>query len=252
VTCVELEGVKSFWLSMMLLWVTTSALAVAFPQKPPKEHFYVDEAGLLNTADAEAIDATALTLLREEQIPILVVTIPSLISYQAGQMSIEQYAQALFDEWGIGRQERNYGILLLVSVGDRRARIELGAAWAGAHDEDAEYVMSDLMVPAFKSGDFSGGIRQGVEALDKMARGLGLPKPKIPWWVPVALLAGIAAMIGVIVSLFKSGRSGWGWALIVGLGILLLFLLRAAAKNSGSGGSFGGGSSGGGGASGSW
>ncbi len=241
-----------YGLSLVLVCASTAALAVTFPRKPPKEHFYVDEAGLLNTQDAQGIDTTALTLLNEEQIPILVVTVPSLVSYQAGQMSIEQYAQALFDDWGIGRQERNYGILVLVSVGDRRARIELGAGWANQNDADAEYIMSDLMVPSFKSGDFSGGIRQGVEALDKMARGLGLPKPKIPWWLPVAFIGGIALIIVVIVSLFKSGRKGWGWALIVGLGVLLLFLLRAAAKNGGSGGSFGGGSSGGGGASGSW
>ena len=112
--------------------------------------------------------------------------------------------------------------------------------------------MSELMMPAFRRGDISGGVRQGVEALDKMARGLGLPKLKTPWWVPVAFVGGIALVIGVIVSLFKSGRSGWGWALIVALGILLIFMLRAAAKGGGSGGAFGGGSSGGGGASGSW
>ena len=56
----------------------------------------------------------------------------------------------------------------------------------------------------------------------------------------------------VIVSLFKKGRSGWGWALIAGIAIALFFILRAAASSGGSGGSFGGGSSGGGGASGSW
>jgi uncharacterized protein len=113
-------------------------------------------------------------------------------------------------------------------------------------------VMNDLIVPAFKRGDFSGGIRQGIEALDKMARGLGLPKPEAPWWFLPALIGGGILIIGVIVSLFRSGRSGWGWALIAGLGVLLFFILRSAANSSGSGGSFGGGTSGGGGATGSW
>lgn len=243
---------KSLGISLVLLAMAGSAWAVRFPEKPPKEHFYVDEAGVLGEQDAQAIDATALALLREEQIPIVVATLPSLISCQAGEMSIERYAQALFDHWGIGTQQRNYGILVLVSLGDRQTRIELGAGWANQHDEDAAYIMDELMMPAFKRGDLSGGLRQGVEALDKMARGLGLPRPKTPWWVPVVFVGGIALVIGVIVSLFKSGRSGWGWALIVALGILLIFVLRAAAKGGGSGGAFGGGSSGGGGASGSW
>jgi len=239
-------------LALLASLVPSTAGAVTFPNKPPKEHFYVDQAALLKPEDAAAIDTLASSLLREEKIPLLVVTIPSLVSFQAASMSIESYAKALFDQWGIGSQNRNYGILLLVSVGDRKARIELGAGWGRTHDDDAAYIMDSLILPAFKQKDFSGGIRAGAEALDKMARGLGLPKPKTPWWIIPAFLLGIALVIGVIVSLFKSGRKGWGWALIAGLGVLLFFVLRAAASSSGSGGSFGGGSSGGGGASGSW
>lgn len=244
---------KPFFLIQVCgLLVLHSVSGASFPSKPPKEHFYVDQAGLLQEADAAVIDGVASTLLKEEKIPLLVVTIPSLISYQAADHTIESYASALFDEWGIGSQERNYGMLVLVSVADRKARIELGKGWGGSHDGDASYIMDSIMIPSFKKGDFSGGIRDGVNGLDKMARGLGLPKPKTPWWILPAFLLGIALVIGVIVSLFKKGRSGWGWALIAGLGVLLFFILRTAASSGGSGGSFGGGSSGGGGASGSW
>lgn len=236
----------------VLALFASSARAADFPDKPPQQHFYVDQAGLLNAQDAQAIDQLALQLLREQRVPIIVVTIPSLLTYRAANLTVDQYARALFDHWGIGTPSRNYGILLLVSLGDRKARIELGAAWEGRHDSDAQYVMNDLIVPSFKAGDYSGGIRQGVEALDKMARGLGLPRPKQPWWVLPLIVAGIVVPIGVIISLFRSGRSGWGWALIVALGLFLVFMLRAAAKGGGSGGSFGGGSGGGGGASGSW
>ncbi len=226
--------------------------AVTFPEKPPNEHFYVDQARLLSPDDAATIDKIASSLLAEQDIPILVVTIPSLISFQATDYTVDSYAAALFDEWGIGSQERNYGILLLVSPGDRKARIELGKAWGGKHDADAKHVMDSLIIPVFKRGDFSEGVREGVNALDKMARGLALPKPKAPWWILPAMILGTILVIMVIVSLFKSGRSGWGWALIVGIGVVIFFILRAAASSGGSGDSFGGGSSGGGGASGSW
>lgn len=235
------------------------SLAVTFPEKPPEEHFYVDQARLLAPGDADSIDEIAGSLLSEEKIPILVVTIPSLVSFQAADLTIESYAAALFDEWGIGSQERNYGILLLVSVGDRKARIEFGEAWGGKHDADAQYVMDGIIVPAFKRGDFSSGIRQGVDALDKLARGLALPKPRSPWWILPAKMLGILFVMMVIMSLFRSGRSGWGWAVITGIGLTIFVILQIAASSGGSsgssggsGGSFGGGSSGGGGASGSW
>lgn len=234
------------------LLVFSEAHSVTFPDKPPNEHFYVDQANLLAPKDAAAIDKIAASLWSEEKIPIYVVTIPSLVSFQASGYTVDSYAAALFDHWGIGSQDRNYGILLLVSVGDRKARIELGKAWAGEHDADAKYVMDSIIVPAFKQGDFSTGIREGVDALSKMARGLALPKPQTPWWTLATMVLGIALVIMVIVSLFKSGRSGWGWALIAALGVVIFFILRAAASGGGSGGGFGGGSSGGGGASGSW
>ncbi len=244
---------KRFTFTLLLAFLTLPSFAEPeFPEKPSREHYFVDKAQLLTPEASEEIDKVSAALLQEEQIPIITVTLPSLISMRAGNLSIEQYATALFDHWGIGSKQRNYGILLLVSAGDRRARIELGAGWGHTHDSDAQYIMNDLMVPAFRNGDYPGGIQAGVEALDKMARGLALPKPKTPWWIPVLMVVFLVTIIGVIVSLFKSGRRGWGWALIAGLGVLLIFMLKSSANSGGSGGSFGGGFSGGGGASGSW
>ncbi|HKW32732.1 MAG TPA: TPM domain-containing protein [Candidatus Acidoferrum sp.] len=112
---------------------------------------------------------------------------------------------------GIGSQAHNYGVLLLVSVGDRKARIELGAAWAGTKDDTTLMIMQDIMVPNFKKGDYSSGILQGVEALDTMARGNTVRKPvsRAPWLMVLGL---IALGVGVGVSLIRSGHAGWGWA----------------------------------------
>ena len=119
--------------------------------------------------------------------------------------------------------------------------------------------MNDLIIPQFKQNDHSAGIRKGVEGMDAMARGIALPKPerpKQPWWV-IPLLIAFLVLVGVVAySLFKSGRTGWGWAFLVGVGAFLLFLFfilqRLSESSGGSSGGFGGGSSGGGGASGSW
>ena len=257
-TFVDVRSIRTCRLLAFPVFLSLAASGwaqVQFPPKPESDHFYVDVAGLISgaeEAEGKEIDDVARALLQEEQIPLIVVTIPSLMEYSAGGYTIERYATALFNEWGIGSQERNYGMLLLVSVGDRKSRIELGAGWGRQHNAQAQQVMSSLIIPAFKRSAYGEGILGGVRGLDAMARGLALPRPEAPWWAPWLTVGLFALVVVVIVSLFKSGRSGWGWALIAFVGIALFFILRSAASGSGSGGSFGGGSSGGGGASGSW
>lgn len=229
-----------------------TAYPISFPDKPDSENFFVDEANLIGAADAEEINKIALDLLLQEQVPVFVVTIPSLATYQAAGYSIEGYTADLFDEWGIGFEDRNYGMLLLVAKGDRKARIELGADWGRDYDRSAKQVMDTLIIPAFKKGDFALGIVEGVRGMDAMARGLALPKPTQPWWILPLMLAIAIGLVLLIINLFKTGRSGWAWALIAFIAVALFFLMRASAASGGSSGGFGGGSSGGGGATGSW
>jgi uncharacterized protein len=245
-------------LLVYLSFGTSTGAQVQFPPKPEPDHFYLDMAGLIPATEegqvgvGAEIDGIAGALLREEQIPLIVVTIPSLLDYGAAGYTVDRYATDLFNNWGIGSEQRNYGILLLVSLGDRTARIELGASWGRGHDGQAQEVMDTLIVPAFRRAAYGEGILGGVRGLDAMARGLALPRPESPWWAPWLMVALLVLVVWIIISLFKSGRSGWGWALIAFLGVALFFLLRSAASSGGSGGAFGGGSSGGGGASGSW
>lgn len=229
------------------------AQAATFPDKPPGQDFFVDKANLINEADRQKINETTRALLKEQRIPLFVVTIDSLANYQASALGIEGYATALFNHWGIGSQDRNYGMLLLVSAGDRKARIELGAGFEHKYDAASNDIMQSLIVPAFKGGNYSTGILDGVRGMDAMARGLQLPMPTVPAWMWIVLIGGAALFAMMIINLFKSGKSGWAWALLAGLGVLLFFLMRNAGRNSGdSSGGFGGGSSGGGGATGSW
>jgi len=239
-------------MSLMILLAPTCSFAVTFPDKPVSAHYYVDEANLIDPGTSDIVDNTAAALLSEEKIPLYVVTINSLASHDAVTQTIEQYATALFNKYGIGWKNRNYGILLLISKGDRKARIELGKDWGHGHDSQSQQIMDELIVPAFKRGDFGVGIADGVRGLDAMARGLALPKATAPGWFWPALIGGLILIVLMIINLFKTGHKGWAWALLAALGVLLFFIIRSALANSGSGGGFGGGSSGGGGASGSW
>ena len=65
--------------------------------------------------------------LRDRGVPIVVATISSLADYDAADWSIERYAANLYSEWGIGDRATNRGVLLLVSVRDRKLRIATGS-----------------------------------------------------------------------------------------------------------------------------
>ncbi len=233
--------------------------------EPPAEGAFVqDLAQMVKSDDVLAIREIGEQLLSDLAIPIIVVTVDSMGQYGGGNWRIETFARVLFDQWGIGHEtiegeSWNRGILLVVSKNDRKARIELGADWAGEYDATCREIMDGQIIANFKQGNFSGGILAGVQALDNMSRGLEMPKPvQPPWFWPVTI-GVIALAIFSAVSLARSGASGWAWILWAAIFGIIGMILYQMATNSGrgggggfSGGSFGGGFGGGGGATGSW
>lgn len=238
-------------------------VAQEFDLQPPGDREFVsDHANLLDESAIAQIRTLCDQLLTDKATPIIVVTIESMAQHGGANMPIETFAALLFNQWQIGHkqlegQDWNTGILLLVSKEDRKARIELGAGWGRTENQTCQRIMDEYMIPKFRQGDFSAGIVNGVEALDKMARKLELPsRPRsaADYLIPIVFF-GLAAFTAV--SLYRRGASGWAWLFWGAAFTALWFIMRTMAENqrgSGgfSGGSFGGGSSGGGGASGSW
>lgn len=99
---------------------------------------------------------------------------------------------------------------------------------------------------------------KGTHALLKEFAGIRV----IPGWTKLVVVGAIVVLIPVTISLFRSGKRGWGWVcmgLIIVLLLALLVLIKKTVEHmpdsagaGGFGGGFGGGSSGGGGATGSW
>ncbi|HEX6810908.1 MAG TPA: TPM domain-containing protein [Planctomycetota bacterium] len=230
-------------LSTALLVVAAPQGDVRYPARPAAREFVLDEANLLPANVKTEIRALCDETLTQKQVPIVVVTITSQATYGAGSWPIERYAMNLMAEWGIGWEEWNYGMLLLVSPGDRKARIELGGGWTRRKDDAAQRVMRDRIVPRFKQGDFAGGILDGVKGLQAIALELGAipaaggsggtpapaaPRPPLPreamsepresigtgscslWSLPV--LAGGAFLLVMLVRMLGRGGgvSSWG------------------------------------------
>jgi len=241
-------------------WERTHKDYEPFPN--PDTGYISDHAYLLGTEQEEKIERWLWQIESKTGVEIIVITIGSIEDYPGTpNQSIEQFATALFDTYEIGNLPRNDGVLLLVSMGDRKARIELGAGYGHSRDADAHRILNQVITPEFKKADYVAGITAGVKAiaLEFAHARIGIN------WPLVLLFAAVPILILIIISLFASGKRGWGWiciGLLLVVLMLLFYVIRQASRHmpgtgssswsSGGMGGFGGGFSGGGGATGSW
>ena len=214
--------------------VGTGWAQATFPTRPPSGGVIVsDEIGLIKVEDRPEIERIGAALFKDRGYPVCVVTIRSLAAHKATGYTIERYAAELLKTWNLEADHRSHGMLLLVAEDDRQARIQLGAAWGAAHDGRAREIMDTLILPAFRRGQMSRGILDGVRGFDAMGRGLALPMPPLPWWLIPAVAAGALALVGGIISLGRSGRRGWAWAIAGIVGGILLSRAIAWARGGG-------------------
>src|SRR4029079_12422054 len=122
-------------LILLSMLFSFSVYALTFPNKPTDTNFYVDDAKIISVEAANQINQISSALWREKQIPLFVVTIPSLANMDGGSLTVDQYTTSLFNFWGIGSKQNNTGILFLISKEDRHARIELGVSWGKSYDK---------------------------------------------------------------------------------------------------------------------
>jgi uncharacterized protein len=86
-------------------------------------------------------------------------------------LSIEEFAEQLFKLWGIGKKNRDNGLLFLWSTGDRKVRVEVGYGLEGVlPDGKAGAILDGYVIPRFKDGQFDTGVLAGVNAVLAAAR----------------------------------------------------------------------------------
>ncbi len=231
------------------------AAAFELPAKPAAR--VNDYAGALDPAAKAAIEGRLAEFERESSNQVVVVVIPSL----DGQ-AIEDVAVRVVETWGLGQKGKNNGVLLLVAMSDRKARIEVGYGLEDRlTDALSRRILEDRLFPAFRDGDRAGGILATCDGIIAATRGAYTAPPRKRKTTPlIAVLLPLAVFILFIFigihrgsamtgggrrRTYRSGPVWWGGGGGFGGG------------GGGGGGGFGGfsgggGMSGGGGASGSW
>ena len=134
----------------------------------------MDGTGTLSTAQRDGLEAK-LAAFEAQAGPQIVVLVVATTQPE----DIAAFAQRVGETWKIGRKDVGDGLLLVVAKNDRRLWIAPAKALEGAvPDLAARQIARDIITPAFKTGDYAGGLDKGVDALMARIRGEGLPQPK--------------------------------------------------------------------------
>ncbi len=174
---------------LLALAVLAASPAAAQPYPDRPGDGIADLAGVLTPADAESIRATLNGLRAEPGVEVAVLTVRNVAAYRAA--SGEAFATGVYNHWKLGYGQRHDGVLVLLSVDDRFTRIELGDGVPADQDARMRAVVDGVMVPRFRQGEMSGGLRDGVLAV---AAAFNAPPPAAaPAPVPVPLPAAAPA-----------------------------------------------------------
>lgn len=253
-----METYLKMCLAMMLavLMLASQLATAALVEIPPFSARVVDLTQTLSAPEQAALEAKLQQFEKVKGSQIAVLLVPT-----TQPEAIEQYAIRVVDEWKVGRQDIDDGLLVLIAKDDRKMRIEVGYGLEGAvPDLYAKRIISDTMTPHFKRGDFAGGIDGAVNQLIGLVNGEPLPAPsemnfnssQLQALLPFLLFGGMilgAILRGMFGTFAGSALNGSliggivffiGWTIIgagvVGVIAFIFTLIMSGRGGAGSGG----------------
>ena len=254
--------------ALFLAFVIPAFADVAVPQLTGR---VVDRTGTLSSGDIAALSQKLSDFEKRKGSQIAVLIVPT-----TDPETIDQFSIRVAEAWKIGRKKVDDGAILVVAKNDHHLRIEVGYGLEGAlTDVTSRRIIDEVITPKFRTGDFAGGIADGVDRMVRIIDGEPLPVPSrsvnfgnlenLGPIIPVTLFASFiiggilrtllgqllgsvatGSLIGVL-ALFFVGSVGV--AVIVGfIGFFLAFIADLFPKSTGPsrGGSWSSGSSSGG------
>jgi uncharacterized protein len=222
------------------------------------EGFVNDYSGTFTIEQKQLLENKLAQFERDSSNEIAVVLINDL----QGD-TIENFAEKLFKDWGIGKKDKNNGILILLAKNDHETRIEVGYGLESFFtDAHSDWTINKIMKPAFQSEDFYRGIDGAIDKIIITVKGENVPAlaadrnqnsnfdwRKIfgiaffgfiwlaailgrskSWWFGGALGAIIGIIIGVIKGFFYFGIIAF--AILTPLGLLFDFIVSTQYKAS--------------------
>lgn len=133
----------------------------------------IDQTATLTEPQREALTQKLAALEQQSGSQVVVLIVPTTLPED-----IASYGQRVADQWKIGRRDVGDGVLVVVAKNDRHVRIEVAKALEGAiPDVAARRIISEQVRPAFRAGDYAGGLNAAVDQVSALIKKEALPTP---------------------------------------------------------------------------
>ncbi len=257
----EMRRILAF-LGLLILVLMLPAGGLKAQEFPKPKGLINDFANVIPPEYEQKLIQITGELLEKTAVPVVVATMPDI-----GGEDYNEYANRLYAAWGIGKKGEDRGVLIFVTIKERKMRIETGYGIEGViPDGLAGEIRDQYMIPYLKENRFGEGILNGALAIAQIiARDAGIHLtgeqpvrvgPKRRSSLPSFFI--LLTFLGILFSLGRRRGGLWPLLLLMGMG-------RGGGRYGGYGGGgfggsfggfggsfggFGGGLSGGGGAGG--
>ena len=155
-----------------------------------------DEAHIFSQNERDELLNLVQNFEQNSTTQISIVTLNSL-----GNRSIEELSLEIARGYKLGQKEDSNGVLLVVAPNEKKVRIEVGYGLEGAlTDAVASQIINSVMIPEFKNGNMSAGIKKGVVAIIKVASGEEFKSKFSLGDMPFGVIAFIAGILSCFAS----------------------------------------------------
>lgn len=246
---IKINNFKFFLLNLLLFSFVLDGFAQAeIPPKPKVQTSVYDGAKLLSGYEKNALEQKLINYADSTSTQIVVATVKTI-----NGEDIALYAAQWAQKWGIGQATEDNGILVLVAKDDRKLWITTG--YGVEHlltDALTKRIVTNIITPQFKQGDFYGGLDRGTSAIIQILNGEYQENRNFnndgSGGIPIIFIILFFIILIIILSNRKKGRGGRGGRRrnsVAGTLLEAIILSKAGRGGFGGGGGFGGSSGGG-------
>ena len=250
---------RALLLVFVLCWLAPVTAQVPVPELTGH---VIDQTGTLTPEQKATLEQTLVAFEAKKGSQLAVLMVASTAPEE-----IEQFALRVAEKWKLGRKRVDDGAIVVVAKNDRAVRIEVGYGLEGAlTDITSKRVISETMLPLFRTQDYFGGISAGVGQIIRVVDGEPLPEPSrvsgdsagnaVQQYLPMVFILAVAVgsvlrrvlgkVLGSVVPGGVVAVIAWfvvgAVAMAVGAGVMALLatLLGGGMLGRGTGGYYGG------------
>ena len=164
---------RSFVAAILLSVAAVAAPAQGVLPVPPLTGRVVDQTATLTPPQAEALSNKLAAIETANGAQVVNLIVPT-----TAPEDIASFAQRVGEQWKVGRKDVGDGLILVVAKNDRAVQIQVAKTLQGAvPDIAAGRIIQQQIVPAFRAGDYAGGLNTAVDRIGERIASEGLPAP---------------------------------------------------------------------------